>query len=115
MWYSAWIVNYEVNFAWVPIVLIWLFVYALSVTLVVGLPFLLLRRSRRATRTPAKMDIADELKMARTYWSRTGPRRGTGDPEITLATRLIEGDGTKPRLAVRGIIGDLNRVRVESL
>jgi hypothetical protein len=57
-WYSAWIVNYEVNFAWVPFVLIWLYVYALSVTLVVGLPFLVLR-SRCATRKPAKMHIAD--------------------------------------------------------
>jgi hypothetical protein len=61
LWYSAWVANYEVNFGWVPIMLIWLFVYALPVTLVVGLPFLALRGSRYGTRKPVKAGVMDEL------------------------------------------------------
>jgi hypothetical protein len=61
LWYYAWIANYEVKVSWVPVVLVWLYIYALPVFLVVGLPFLLIRQPRRSTRKPAKMDIADEL------------------------------------------------------
>src|SRR5262249_62423240 len=60
LWCDAWIRNYEVNVAWAPFVLIWLYAYALPTTLVVGLAFLILR-SRCATRKPAKMSVADEL------------------------------------------------------
>jgi biotin transporter BioY len=61
LWYYSWVANFNVNIAWAPFVVVWLFVDALPVTLVVGLPFLMLRRSRRIVRKTAKGTVADEL------------------------------------------------------
>jgi hypothetical protein len=49
LYYSAWVVNFQVNVAWAPAVLVVLFAEALLVFLVVGLLFLKVRRSRRSS------------------------------------------------------------------
>ena len=58
LWHSAW---YKVKVGWVPVLLVVMAVYALPVTIVVGLPFVMLRRSRHATRKPVKTGVMDEL------------------------------------------------------
>ena len=61
LWYSAWVANYQVKVGWVPVLLAWMAVYALPVTLVVGLPLLLLRWSRNRVCKADKAGVMDEL------------------------------------------------------
>jgi hypothetical protein len=60
LWYSAWARNFNVNVAWAPVVLVWLALYALPVGLVVGLPFVIMRRSLRPTHRTVKTSLIDE-------------------------------------------------------
>jgi hypothetical protein len=45
--YATWAANFEVNMGWAPFMLVAGFALAAPVTLGVGLPFLMVRRSRR--------------------------------------------------------------------
>ena len=49
LYYSAWVVNFQINVAWAPAILVVGFAEALLVFLVVGLLFLKVRRSRRSS------------------------------------------------------------------
>jgi hypothetical protein len=60
LWYSAWVANYEVKVGWVPVLLVCMAVYALPVTLAVGLPLIMLRRSRQRMCKPDKTGVMDE-------------------------------------------------------
>jgi MFS family permease len=61
LWYSTWVAHFCVNIGWAPIILVAGVVYALPVILAVGLPFLLVRRSRRMVHKSGKGIVADEL------------------------------------------------------
>jgi hypothetical protein len=61
LWCSAWARDFNVNIAWAPFVLVWLALYALLVSLVVGLPLVILCRARRPTHKTVKTSVVDEL------------------------------------------------------